>query len=106
MEFFFRTPEKIPYQLIVNAADAKVMLKAGKVLDSTGIRISGQAKKGGAGGYIQEIFVPWSVFGLHGKPENGTIWAFNAGREFHSWGQNTCWARVEGSFGDSSRWER
>lgn len=104
MEFFFRTPEKIPYQLIVNAADAKVMLKAGKVLDSTGIRISGQAKKGGAGGYIQEIFVPWSVFGLHGKPENGTIWAFNAGREFHSWGQNTCWARVEGSFGDSSRW--
>ena len=104
MEFFFRTPEKIPYQLIVNAAGSKVMLKAGKVLDSSGIRIAGQAKKGKSGGYTQEIFVPWSVFGLHGKPENGTVWAFNAGREFHSWGQNTCWARVESSFADSSRW--
>ena len=104
MEFFFRTPEKIPYQLIVNAAGAKVMLKAGKVLDSSGIKIAGQAKKGRSGGYIQEIFIPWSIFGLHGKPENGTVWAFNAGREFHSRGQNTCWARVENSFSESSRW--
>ena len=104
MEFFFRTPEKIPYQLIVNAAGAKVMLKAGKVLDSSEIKIAGQAKKGKAGGYIQEILVPWSVFGLRGKPDNGTVWAFNAGREFHSWGQNTCWARVESSFSEMSRW--
>ena len=80
------------------------MLKAGKVLDSSGIKIAGQAKKGRSGGYIQEIFIPWNIFGLHGKPENGTVWAFNTGREFHSRGQNTCWARVENSFSESSRW--
>jgi hypothetical protein len=102
MEFFFRGPDGAAYQLIVNAANAKVMLKDGGVQDSSGIEVCAVEKKNG--GYRQEILVPWSVFGLNGKPEDGTVWAFNAGREFHSWGQITCWARVESSFAEHSRW--
>ena len=104
MEYFFMTPDKASHQLIVNSSDAKVLLKAGKQTDSSEIKIVSRPHKGKAGGYAQEVMIPWSVFGLKEKPQTGTVWAFNAGREFHSWRQYTSWARVESSFHEYSRW--
>ena len=104
MEFFFRTPGNDSYQLIVNAADAKVLLKAGKVLPSVEIQVRGAAKSARSGGYIQTIQIPWSAFGLSREPDAGSVWAFNVGREYHSWNQFTSWARLESSFGESARW--
>lgn len=104
MEFFFRTPDGTFYQLIVNSASKRTFSKNGIVLKNVPIQVASVPRKGDAGGYTQEIFLPWSVFGLTEKPDESVTWAFNAAREFHSWNQLTSWARVEGSFHENARW--
>lgn len=104
MEFFFRLPDGTMYQLIVNSSDRKTWLKLGQVLESSMINVLSRAK--GDHGYVQDIMIPWSAFGMEGKPKEGEAWTFNVGRQFHSWGQTMCWARVEESFLEHEKWGR
>jgi|GEM_PF-1537616 len=100
MEFFFQMPHDPAsvYQLIVNVRGARV-LKRDRAGRPCGVRTGTISPVNASGGYAQEIVVPWPDLGLDRPPEPGTAWRLNVCREFHSWGELTCWAQVEESFG-------
>lgn len=100
MEFFFQMPHDPAsiYQLIVNVRGARV-LKRDRAVRPCAVRTGVISPVNASGGYAQEILVPWADLGLAGPPEPGVSWRLNVCREFHSWGEFTCWAQVGESFG-------
>ena len=63
LEFFFRPPNGVRYQFIVNSSGRKVFLRNNSVIDASGIQCILVENKGGAGGYLQEVLIPWRYFG-------------------------------------------
>ena len=102
MEIMCLLPDNNKYQLIINASDAKTLIINEKVTDASKIQIA--SKSYPKDGFFQEVFVPWSVFGLKKMPVEGTVWRFNVGRELHTIKEYTSWAPVENSFQETERW--
>jgi len=106
MEFFLRPAGRgqAKYQIVVNAKGAKTLFVNGTVQPADRIQVATTSPVNDSGGLSQEIFVPWSVFGLDTVPAPGTAWSMNVGREFHSWNQLTSWGRVWSSFHQEDQW--
>lgn len=107
VQFFFMIPETGHlYQLIINAAGCKTLLRDGKTAASERIKIFARSPLNKSGGNAVEALIPWSCFGLDGMPAAGNEWKFNFTREFHSWNQLTSWGRVNRSFHEVENWGR
>ena len=99
MEFFFRETDSKPlYQLIVNAQGKRVLLKDNAVVKCK-VKVVSVSPLNGSGGVGQEIYIPWKDLGRKSPPVLGSVWRFNACREFHSWNQLSCWSQVFAKFG-------
>lgn len=104
MEAFFKLPNGETYQLIVNSAGAVTFLKNGKIIPSARIIRYTKSPLNKSGGTSVKLLIPWDYFGLKGCPPANTVWKFNLGREFHSWGLYLTWAPVYALFNETEKW--
>ena len=102
-ELFFELPNKEVCRLIFNAAGAKTFLRKGVPVPAGKIRSFVKSPINPSGGTRVKLLVPWSYFGMEAPPHQGTVWKFNAGREFHTYGMILSWARVS-SFHQQEKW--
>ncbi len=106
MEYFFQLPDqKGYYQLIVNTKDQKVLINTNNnKMTHQAVRVFSTPNFNPARGLAQEVLIPWSEFGLPHMPDSGTVWKFNACREFHAWNQYLTWGRVHSEFSEVAEW--
>lgn len=102
-ELFFELPNKEVCRLIFNAAGAKTFLRKGIPVPAEEIRSFVKSPINPSGGTRVKLLVPWSYFGMEAPPYQGTVWKFNAGREFHTYDMILSWARVS-DFHEQEKW--
>ena len=99
IEIFFFLDELTPrYRFIINAKGRHCWLRDQESITNS-IRCATRFRKNG--GIDQEIFIPWSDFGLEDAPANGTKWLINICRLWR--GQLSDWVQYHtgrGSLGD------
>lgn len=100
MEFSFVVPGQTGYYtLLVNSKDKRCILHHGSEKKDLWKDVSVVSKEFGERAHImQEIFIPWKVFGLKEAPKMGTLWKFNACRSFPLRKETLSWARVKYAF--------
>ena len=100
VEFFFDIPGGGFFHLITNARGNRTLIRNGTVVSSRGIIIKTKSPINPSGGYAQEILIPWTRLGLVRMPEDGTVWNFNVGREYHTGKLISSWAQVDNDFAE------
>ena len=99
IEIFFFLDELTPrYRFIINAKGRHCWLRDQESITNS-IRCATRFRKNG--GIDQEIFIPWSDFGLEDAPASGTKWLINICRLWR--GQLSDWVQYHtgrGSLGD------
>ncbi len=105
-EFFFGLPNGKLYRLVYNSAGAKTFFADGQVVPAADIRSYSKSPINGSGGTSNKLLIPWRYFGLKQAPGAGTVWEFNAGREFHTNQAILSWARVANGFHERDKWGR
>lgn len=102
-ELFFGLPGQEACRLIFNASGAKTFLRNGLPVPSEEILTYTKSPINKSGGTAVKLLVPWKYFGLKERPVQGTVWQFNACREFHTYGMILSWARVS-NFHQQEKW--
>lgn len=101
LSLFFLPPGERHYrQLLVNGAGARAMLHAGRITRADEVLVRATGDKS----LMQEIFIPWSVFGRSGPPKNREVWRANFGREHLARQWVYTWAPVDKRFNEIEAW--